>query len=124
MLHLGGDDILSGDARDRAAHVGQDEVVQGALPAAHAGADSFLLDVLTECGALLGKLGVEGRGDVARRVPGGLISFEEHLLGVATEELAKSAVHGLLLGASQVLIKDTITTLALAGMTRGHILPV
>jgi len=36
--------------------VGQ-HVVNGPFPAAHAGADGFLLDVLAECGTFLGELG-------------------------------------------------------------------
>lgn len=60
---LGRNDVLPGDAGDGAAQVGHQEVVDGPLPAAHAGADGFLLDVLAESGSLLSQPGVEGSGD-------------------------------------------------------------
>ena len=85
-----------------AAGAGHQEVMDGALPAAHAGADSFLLDVLAESGFLLSQLGVEGSGDVAGRVPPGLVAFEEELLGVLAGQLAEPAVHGLFFGAAQI----------------------
>jgi hypothetical protein len=60
--------------------------VEGAFPAAHAGADRLLLDVLGEGCTLLGELGVEGGGQVAHGVQCARVSFEEHLFGVFTEE--------------------------------------
>jgi len=82
VLDFAGDDVLLGQPLDGAAQVGHQEVMEGPLPAAHAGAHGFLLDVLRQSGPLLGELGVEGSGQVAGRVEGMLISFEEHLFGV------------------------------------------
>ena len=81
-----GDDFVAGHAGDSAAHIRRQEVMNGPVPPAHAGADGFLLDVLAESCTLLGQLGVEGSGDVAHGVQGALVPFEEHLLGVFTEE--------------------------------------
>jgi hypothetical protein len=46
VLDFAGDDVLAGQPGDSAAGVGHQEVVDGALPAPHPGADRFLLDVL------------------------------------------------------------------------------
>ena len=108
MLDLLGDDVLAGDAGDGAAHIGQQEVVQGPVPAAHARAHGLLLDVLRESCPLLGVLGVEGSGQVAHGVEGMLVALEEHLLGVFAEELTQAAVHGLLLGAAQIFAEDAV----------------
>jgi hypothetical protein len=82
VLNFTGDDVLSGYSLDGAAEVGGQEVVDGALPAPHPGADCFLLDVLAKGCSLLGELGVEGGGEVTHGIKGMLISFKEHLLGV------------------------------------------
>ena len=82
VLDLGGDPVLAGQPFYSPAQVGHQEVVEGPLPAAHAGADRFLLDVLGKSRTFLGELGVEGSGEIAGRVEGMLVSFEEHLLGV------------------------------------------
>jgi hypothetical protein len=60
VLDLTGDDVVAGDARDGAAQIGQQEVMNGPFPAAHPGANCFLLDVLRQSCTLLGKLGMEG----------------------------------------------------------------
>ena len=86
VLDLAGDPVLSGQPFNRAPEVGHEEVVEGPLPAAHAGADSFLLDVLGQGCTFLGELGVEGSGKIAGRVERMLVSFEEHLFGVFAEE--------------------------------------
>jgi DNA invertase Pin-like site-specific DNA recombinase len=85
--------------------------VTRATAPAHTGADCFLLDVLAEGGALLGELGVEGSGDVAHGILGTFITFEEHLLGVFTEEPAETAMHGLLFRATHILAEDTIAAM-------------
>jgi hypothetical protein len=81
------------------------------FPSAHACADSFLLDILAESRALLSVLRVEGSGQGAHGVNSALVSFEEHLLGVFTEEAAHAAVHGLLFSSSQVGTEDSVTLL-------------
>jgi len=81
MLDLVGNDLRSRDPADGAAQVGQQEVVQWPVPPAHAGADSFLLDVLGEGRTLLGELGMEGSGQVAHGIQCALVTFEEHLFG-------------------------------------------
>ena len=83
MLHFLGDDVFAGDAGDSAAEIGQQEVMQGSLPAAHACAYGLLLDVLAESSSLLGELGVEGSWQVTHGVEGMLINLEEHLFGEA-----------------------------------------
>lgn len=77
---------MTGESFRRTAQVGHQEVMEGTLPAAHPGADRFLLDVLGERRALLRELGVEGCGQVAHGVVGRLVSFEEHLFAVFAEE--------------------------------------
>src|SRR5579862_8979218 len=62
VLHFPGDDVLAGGAGDGAAQVGRQEVMNGPVPTAHAGADGLLLDVLRQCCPLLGQLGVHGSG--------------------------------------------------------------
>jgi len=52
---------------------------------------------------------VEGSGDIAHGIPCTLVSFEEHLFCVFTEELSNTAVHGLLLGSAQISAEDTVT---------------
>ena len=76
--------------------------MNGPFPSAHAGTDSFLLGVLAESRALLSVLRVEGGRQVAHGVKSALVAFEEHLLGVFTEETAHAAVHGLLFSSSQI----------------------
>ncbi len=102
VLDLAGNDVLSGDAGHGFSDIGQQEVMQGPVPTAHAGAHGFLLDVLGEGSALLGVLGVEPGGDVAHGVPGALIAFEEHLFGVFAEEPACPSMHGLLFRAAEL----------------------
>lgn len=81
VLHFLGDDVFAGDAGDGAAQIGQQEVMQGSLPAAHAGAYGLLLDVLAESSSLLSELGMEGSGEVTHGVEGMLITLEEHFFG-------------------------------------------
>lgn len=87
VLDLLRDDVLARHPGDGAAQIRRQEVVDRPLPPAHAGADSFLLDVLRQSRALLGVLGVEGSRQVAHGVGCALISLEEHLFGVFSEEL-------------------------------------
>ena len=65
--------------------VGRQEVVDGSLPAAHAGSHRLLLDVLRESRPLLGEFGVEGGGHVAHGVQRALVALEERLLSVLPE---------------------------------------
>ena len=97
VLNLAWDDVFAGHTGDGAAQVWRQEVMNRPFPPAHASADSFLLDVLRERRPFLGKLGVEGSGDVAHGVPGPLISLEEHLLGVLSKESA-----GMVLAAGSI----------------------
>jgi len=62
VLHFPGDDVLAGYAGDGATEVRSQEVMNGPVPPAHAGADGFLLNVLRESCPFLGQLGVEGVG--------------------------------------------------------------
>ena len=82
-----------------------------AVPPAHACADCFLLDVLGEGRTLLGELRVKWRGQVAHWIQSALIDLEEHLLGILAEESSQSAVHGLLLSATQVTAEDRVALL-------------
>jgi hypothetical protein len=54
VLDLGWDDVSASHARDSTAHIGRKEVMDGAVPPAHAGADYFLLDILAERRPFLG----------------------------------------------------------------------
>ena len=81
------------------------------LPPAYAGANGFLLYVLAESYPFLSVLGVEGSRQVAYGVQSTLVAFEEHLLGVFTEETAHAAVHGLLFSSSQIGTEDSVTLL-------------
>ena len=60
----------------------------GRSPPAHTGAGGLLLHVLAEGSTFLGVLGVEGSGDIAHGITCTLVSFEEHLFCVFTEETA------------------------------------
>ena len=108
MLDLLGDDIAAGHAGDGTAQVRRQEVMNRPLPPAHAGADSFLLGVLAESSTFLGELGMERSGDIAHGVGCALISFEEELFGVLTEEASQPAMHGLLLSAAQVATEGAV----------------
>jgi len=83
-----GNQVLPGHSLDDAAQIRRQEVMNRPVPAAHAGADGLLLDVLGESRTLLGELGMRRGGDVAHRIKEALITFEEHLFGVFTEETA------------------------------------
>ncbi len=111
MLGLLRDDSFASHARNGAADVGSEEVMNGPFPPAHAGADSFLLLVLREGGAFLGELGVERSRHVAHWIQSTLIALEEHLLCVLAEELAEAPVHRLLFGSAQVAAEDAIAVL-------------
>jgi hypothetical protein len=83
--------------------------MDGPFPPAHASSSGFLLCVLAECCTFLGVLRVKGSRQVAHGINSALVAFEEHLLGVFTEETAHAAVHGLLFRSSQVGTEDTVT---------------
>ena len=95
------DDVDAGSALDQATEPGSQHVVDGPLPAAHAGADGFLLDVLRDGSTFLGELGAEGSRQVAGWVEWTLFSLEEQFLGVFAEHTAQASMHGLLFGAAQ-----------------------
>ena len=97
VLNLLGNDVLPGGALDQAAEIRRQEVMDRPIPPAHARSHRLLLDVLAEGRALLGHLGVVGRGDVASRVQRALVAFEEHLLAELAEEPSHASVHGLFL---------------------------
>jgi hypothetical protein len=83
--------------------------MDGPFPPAHASSSGFLLCVLAESCTLLSVLCVEWSRKVAHGINSALVAFEEHLLGVFTEETAHAAVHGLLFSSSQVGTEDTVT---------------
>jgi hypothetical protein len=111
VLDFPGDDVLAGHPGNGSPEIRRQEVMDGPVPAAHAGPDRFLLDVLRESRPFLGQLGVVAGGEIAHGVEGMLVAFEEHLLGVFTEETAQAAVHGLLFGSSQIGAEATIALL-------------
>jgi hypothetical protein len=108
VLDLLRDDVAAGHAGDGTAEIRRQEVMNRPLPPAHAGADSFLLCVLAESSTLLSKLGMERSGDIAHGAGCALISFEEELFGVFTEEASHPAMHGLLLSTAQVATEGAV----------------
>lgn len=108
VLNLLGDDVFARHTRNSTTQIRRQEVVDRPFPPAHAGADSLLLDVLRQSRALLGVLGVEGSRQIAHGVGCALVSFEEHLFGVLTEEPTETTVHGLLFSSAQILAEDSV----------------
>jgi hypothetical protein len=76
-------------ALDQSAEIGCQEVMDGPFPAAHAGADGFLLQVLAVGRALLPHLGVEGCGDIAHGVDGRVVALEGNLFGILAQDEVK-----------------------------------
>jgi hypothetical protein len=108
MIHCQWMFIRARNASDRPAQIRSQEVMDRPLPPAYAGANGFLLYVLAESYPFLSVLGVEGSRQVAYGVQSTLVAFEEHLLGVFTEETAHAAVYGLLFSSSQVRTEDAV----------------
>jgi hypothetical protein len=108
VLDLFGDDVGAGGPLDQAAEPGRQEVVKGPLPAAHAGAHGFQLDVLRQGRTFLGELGVEGCGDIPHGVEAALFTLEEEFLGVFAHQAAEASMHGLLFGAAQLGAEDGV----------------
>jgi hypothetical protein len=82
--------------------------VDGPFPAAHAGADGFLLQVLAVGCTLLPHLGVKGCGDIAHGVDGRVVSFEGNLFGILAQGTCQTPEHGLLLGSAQVFTETSV----------------
>jgi hypothetical protein len=78
--------------------------MDGPFPPPHAGADDLVRQVLRQRGALLPRLGVAGRRDVAHRVEHTGVALEGQGLGDGADGLAGGAEHLLCFSSAQVFL--------------------